>query len=363
MSWRGENLKKILFLFGVAFLLLLGIIGAQDDTSKVSSEVLDQLDNNNKVNVIVVLKEEQEFGALNLDYYPQEVVEQLDSFEVEHEFDSFNGFSGEISEDDLETLLDDDRVERIEYNYPVKAFLQDSTSLVNASFIWNFDYGLGSVTGIDQSVCVLDTGIDYTHADLGGCNVTGNISDGSCNKIVAGYDFVNDNDNPMDDHGHGTHVAGIVAASGNITGVAPNSTLIAIKVLDASGEGNSADIISGIEWCTSKAQQFNISVITMSLGGSLSSTACDSDVIAPSVNNAVAAGISVIAASGNSGSSTQVASPACITNVTAVGSTDKSDAIWSLTNRNSLLDLLAPGENINSTNITDIYGDKSGTSM
>src|SRR3989344_6095393 len=225
MHWRGEKLNKWL-LISVAFLLALSVISAQDDSDKVSDKVIQELENNDKVNVIVVLKDEnQEFGALNLDYHPEEVINELDSFEVKHEFSSFNGFSGEINEDNLETLLDDDRVERIEYNYPVKAFLQDSTSLVNASFIWNFDYGLGSVTGIDQSVCVLDTGIDYTHADLGGCNVTGNISDGSCNKIVAGYDFVNDNDNPMDDHGHGTHVAGIVAASGNITGVAPNSTL------------------------------------------------------------------------------------------------------------------------------------------
>src|SRR5262245_30768339 len=88
--------------------------------------------------------------------------------------------------------------------------------------------------GQGESVAIIDTGIDYTHPDLGG-------SWG--NRVIAGYDFVNHDNNPMDDNGHGTHVAGIIASSSKTySGVAPNVNLIALKVLDANGNGNFGNV-------------------------------------------------------------------------------------------------------------------------
>jgi len=367
MHWRGEKLNKWL-LISVAFLLALSVISAQDDSDKVSDKVIQELENNDKVNVIVVLKDEnQEFGALNLDYHPEEVINELDSFEVKHEFSSFNGFSGEINEDNLETLLDDDRVERIEYNYPVKAFLQDSVPLINASLVHSLQFSNGNITGVDQTVCVIDTGVNKTHSDLNNKVVAEQCycQHPGLNCCLDGNGQQSGLDSGFDDNGHGTHVAGIIAADGGIVGVAPGADIASVKVLNSTGDGLSDDVILGIEWCVANKDNYNISIITMSLGGSLSSTACDNDVMAPSVNDAFANGISVIAASGNGnpGSSTQIASPACITNVTAVGSTDKSDAISDFTDRNSLLDLLAPGKNISSTSYDGGYVEKDGTSM
>lgn len=88
---------------------------------------------------------------------------------------------------------------------------------------------------------MIDTGINYIHSDLGG-------GFGSGKKVAGGYDFVNNDDDPMDDNGHGTHVAGIVAANGTIKGVAPNATLFAVKVIDRSSKGYTSNIIAGIDW-------------------------------------------------------------------------------------------------------------------
>ena len=90
-------------------------------------------------------------------------------------------------------------------------------------------------------VGIIDSGIDYMHPALGG-------GFGAGYKVIGGYDVVNQDDDPMDDHGHGTHVAGIVAAHGDsVIGVAPQSRLMAFKVLTADGYGFDSWIIEGIE--------------------------------------------------------------------------------------------------------------------
>ena len=232
------------------------------------------------------------------------------------------------------------------------AFLQDSVNIINASKVYNLQINNTNITGLNVVVCVLDTGINYNHLDL-------------LNKVIDGYDFVNVDNDSLDDNGHGTHVAGIIAANGKLRGIAPDANLISMKVLDSSGGGYESDIIKGLEWCYNNKDVYNISVISMSLGSNfLYNNYCDDDFLAltQAIDKITKDGIFVLAATGNNGNKTAIAAPACISNVTSVGSTTKSDIFSSFSNRNSITDLLAPGSSINST-YNNGYAVFSGTSM
>src|SRR5205823_12360208 len=110
--------------------------------------------------------------------------------------------------------------------------------------------------GTGYSVAVLDTGIDYTHPDLGGA---------WGKRVIAGYDFVNHDTDPRDDNGHGTHVAGIIgSSSATYSGVAPNVNLIALKVLDANGSGSFGDIEDALNWVIAHQAQYHIVAINLS---------------------------------------------------------------------------------------------------
>ena len=145
------------------------------------------------------------------------------------------------------------------------------------------DVTTGRNAGDGVKVAIIDTGIDYTHSDLN-------------DSYKGGYDFVNNDDDPMDDAGHGTHCAGIVAAEDNgagVVGVAPEAYLYGVKVLDSGGSGYWSDVIAGIDWSV----QNDMQIISTSLGGGSFASlwaACDA---------AYNAGIVVVASAGNSGNS------------------------------------------------------------
>jgi subtilisin family serine protease len=204
-----------------------------------------------------------------------------------------------------------------------------------------------------------------------GVNITqarGYVYQNQCPKIPAGHNFVEGNRQIMDYDGHGTHVASIVAANGSIKGVAFDAKLIGVKALDDFGSGYTSDIVAGIYYCADLKEEFNVSVISMSLGGGTYSTYCDSEpgngLYAHAINYAVGKNISVVVATGNGYSATQIASPACIQNATRVTSSTKADAISSFSDRNALVTLIAPGSSIlaaNAANSGQIS--LSGTSM
>ena len=201
-------------------------------------------------------------------------------------------------------------------------------------------------TGAGVKVAIIDTGIDYTHTDLN-------------DNYIDGWDFVNNDADPMDDAGHGTHCAGIVAAEDNdegVVGVAPEAHLYGIKVLDSSGSGSWSDVIAGIQWSIYNDMQ----IISMSLGGGhyiYLEEACDA---------AYNAGIVIVASAGNSGNpparGDNVGYPAAYSSVIAVAATDINDirAPWSSTG--PAVELAAPGRYIYST-IPGGYDTYSGTSM
>lgn len=114
-------------------------------------------------------------------------------------------------------------------DYEVCVSLEDSVPLIGADQVWTMlDPGGQPVTGEGIRVAIIDSGIDYNHPDLGG-------GFGPGYKVLDGYDFYNDDDDPMDDHYHGTHCAGIVSADGAVKGVAPGATLYAYKVFCSTG--------------------------------------------------------------------------------------------------------------------------------
>jgi len=209
-------------------------------------------------------------------------------------------------------------------------------SKVNAYGAWSFTEGAG------VKVAVIDTGINYNHADLK-------------ENYAGGYNAINPSAQPLDDQGHGTHVAGTIAAARNgygVVGVAPKAKLYAVKVLASNGSGSYSAIISGIEWATKN----KMNVINMSLGGGGYMTAMHNAIKA-----AVAAKVTVVCAAGND--SGPVNYPAKYAESIAVSASDINNNIAYFSSRGSEIEFIAPGVDIYSTSISGGYQKMSGTSM
>ena len=196
-----------------------------------------------------------------------------------------------------EIMLKELGAKKVFPNIVVHASLDESVPMIGAPDAWNTnDVNGNSLDGTGTVVAVLDTGIDYTHHDLGGCLGAG------C-KVMGGYDFINGDGDPMDDHGHGTHVAATVSGIGpqGLIGVAPGAKLVAYKVLNAQGSGSSGGIIEAIERAMDPNEDGDYSdhvdVITMSLGGSGNSD----DPMSRAIDRASEVGIVSSIAAGNSG--------------------------------------------------------------
>ncbi len=215
--------------------------------------------------------------------------------------------------------------------------LQSNLSAINAEEGWQYFTGSSGMI-----VAVIDTGIDLTSADFAG-------------RLVEGYDFVNYDSTPMDDNGHGSHVAGIMAATGNnefgIAGLDWSAKIMPVKVLDSTGHGSDLNVYRGILY----AVDHGAKVINLSLGFNGYSYLVES-----AVNYAYQHGVTVVASTGNTGG--QVTFPANLPHVIAVGAVDdwENRAVYS--NFGNEIDLVAPGNNIFSMTNTG-FSYKTGTSM
>jgi subtilisin family serine protease len=225
----------------------------------------------------------------------------------------------------------------------------------------------GSVT-----VAVLDTGAQLDHPDLAANlwtnedEIAGNGIDDDANGYaddVHGYDFAGRDADPSDDHGHGTNVAGIIGARGNngtgVTGVAWRARLMIVKVLAANGSGSVYDVARGIRYAVANGAK----IVNLSMAGPDSDPALET-----AIAEAAAAGVLVVAAAGNAGADldTRAAYPASSPsgNVIAVASTDEDGRLAPGSSYGSgTVDITAPGENIDSTELAGTYGLRSGTSQ
>jgi len=244
---------------------------------------------------------------------------------------------------------------KVEPALVVSTSLTQSVPAIGASRVWaeTRDADGNPITGRGVRVGVIDTGIDYTHPDFGSCTREQYLS-GTCARVKGGYDWVGNDSDPNDENLHGTHVASIIGANGAVKGVAPDVSLYALRVLDAWGSGSSADIIRAIEWAVDPNNDGDLSdyldVINLSLGSSFG-TADTADSIA--VDNAVAAGVIVVAAAGNSGPDTSsIGSPGAARQAITVGASLFNGTVAEFSSRgpvpsgDSLIakpDVLAPG--------------------
>jgi subtilisin family serine protease len=217
--------------------------------------------------------------------------------------------------------------------------------------------------GKGMIIAVIDTGIDYTHPALGG-----GLGPGF--KVIGGWDFVNRDADPLDDYGHGTHVAGIIAADGSgLLGVAPDVSLVAYKVLDSQGNGYESAIIAAIERTVDPDQDGDpsdhIDIVNMSLG----TNSYGDDPASRAVENATAAGVLFCVAAGNGGNYGNIASPAFTPVALTVGAVDGHDETASFSSRGPSFDfaikpeIVAPGVDILSTFPNGGVVALSGTSM
>jgi len=254
-------------------------------------------------------------------------------------------------------LNKDPEVEYAQPNYIYKAIYTPNDPRYNelwgiikiqASDAWDITEGLGAV------VCINDTGVDYNHEDL-----RANIWSDADGKH--GYDFVNNDSDPMDDHNHGTHCAGTVAAVGNngigVIGVGPKIKIMATKGLNSGGSGTSEMLANGLRWATDHGAD----VISNSWGPggrSPSDPTCQA-----AIDYAYERGVVCVFAAGNSNDDVQYYFPANYERVIAVAATDSNDEKASFSNYGDLIEVCAPGVSVLSTVRNNGYDKYSGTSM
>src|SRR2546426_3710263 len=297
---------------------------------------------NQKVHVVILFKEKLSDKQINL--------VRLDGGEIKRSYHIINGISVDIERDKINSLKNDPSVISVDPDLEVKALDLNADTQIGANQVWI------SATGQGIPVAILDTGVDTTHPEFAG-------------RIALCHSEITNTDTCEDTNGHGTHVAGIAGAAGinpSAKGVAPAVSLFSDQVLDATGSGSISVIIAGIDYATAHGAK----VISMSLGTSAISTNqpnCDTAIpsLTTAINNAVAAGVTVVAAAGNSGIK-GVGAPGCISSTIAVGAVDNTDTIASFSSVGGPMadhGIVAPGVNIFSSWLLDGYATLSGTSM
>ncbi len=361
--------------------LIVKKFGAKDSLQKFSSNTSLQqviqggkvlsamsVDENQKVNVIVELSTPVVFHPKGITVSNRAAASQQRSMFVNrilsisstakilHQFSQIiNGVSLNAARSEIEQMAALPEVKRIYEDKKVTAF-SASSSMKPAPASTQSDATL-TATGKGVKVGVIDTGVDYLHEALGG-------GFGPGFKVAGGYDFVNNKPDPLDDNGHGTHVAGIIAGnSASLKSMAPDARLFAYKVLDASGNGNASTVIAGIE----QAMMDSVDIINLSLG---TSDGDPDDILSQAVDRAVDAGIVVVVAAGNDGDYGTISSPGAAREALTVGAIDSLQSIAAFSSKgpsNKIYgikpDVVAPGVNILSAKMGGGYITMSGTSM
>ena len=213
---------------------------------------------------------------------------------------------------------------------------------------------------VDADIAILDTGIDLDHADL---------------NVFHERSFIPGTINADDDHGHGTHLAGVAAAKDNsfgIVGIAPGARLWAIKVLESSGMGEISTLIKGLDYINQHQNQVDVAVLSLGCE-------CESGALDIAINNSIKAGITIVVAAGNEGKDAGTFTPANnpeVITVSAIADTDgkcggngpptpygADDMLASFSNYGNVIDISAPGVDIYSTFKSNSYTKLTGTSM
>jgi hypothetical protein len=324
--------KNLYLAFGI--FIFLGVF-----MSCVSAAITSDLQNiisektNEEIQIIISFKEKP---------IPSQVQELVnENAKIRHEYNIINAVAVKVPASAIERISEKPFVESIELDYEVKLVLDESIYEIEAEKVWE-----NELTGRGIDVAIIDTGV-FNHDSL---------------TIIKEIDFTGEGTEDL--HGHGTHVAGIVASTDlTYKGIAHGSNLFNVKVLDKNGSGYGSDVIKGIEWAVDNGAE----IISMSFGAEIDS--CNGeDAISKAVDKAVNKGVVVIVAAGNAGPGSEtITSPGCAKEAITIGATDGND-IASFSSRGPTADgrikpdLVAPGIRITSTWLNNEFKSLSGTS-
>ena len=294
----------------------------------------------------------------------EQILSETDS-ELLHVYNhAITGFAIKIHDKTILDLLSEHPlVEYIGQDKIIHAFLDHGSQILPLS-VDRVDGDLSSINDkkgkVNADIAVLDTGIDLNHEDL---------------NVVQDQTFVSGTGTADDDHGHGTHIAGIAAAEDNeigIVGIAPGARLWAVKVLESSGFGDISTLVKGIDYVTENSDKIDVAVASLGCE-------CESIALHQAITNAVESGITFVVASGNNGKNANTFTPAnhpSVISVSAIVDSDgkcggdgpqtpygKDDSLASFSNYGSVVDIAAPGVEIFSTFKSNSYSTMTGTSM
>lgn len=370
-------MKKIKFLIKLFTRLLsvglLLFVGCQNDetlpANNTSETVIDYHGEPIEGQYIIVLKGESVAGKSNLSYKQMksdatdEILSKFSGISLSKEniiqtyAKSLNGFAAKLDDNQVKILKNDKRVKYIEQDVlvslgkPSWAGGGGDTSPAQET-PWGITRVNGGVSGVGLGTAwVIDSGIDLTHPDL---NVDANRS--------ASFLGGKDSNDPNDANGHGTHVAGTIAAIDNsegVIGVAAGAKVVSVRVLDRRGSGSYSGVIAGVEYVGANGTSGDVA--NMSLGGPVSQALDDAVV-----NASNSSGVIFCLAAGNESDNANNHSPARANgpNIVTVSASDVNDNFASFSNyANPPIDWCAPGVSIKSTWKSGGYNTISGTSM
>ena len=304
------------------------------------------------------------------------LVEQV-NFQHQWTLEGIDALAGRVPVGDILTASRLPGVVMLELDGILSVSNGDAAVLHGVDTVWQ-DTGYD---GAGSTVAIIDTGIDGNHSSLDDQDDDPTTNDP---KVIAFYDPVN---NPSltngtevfayDDQGHGSHCAGTTAGTGAPTyehiGMAPQASLVGVKVLDAGGSGSFATVMAGMEWTVEKRYQYNIRAASMSLGGpgAIEWTSSEEDSVNRYANTMVANGIALFIAAGNNGVSAQIGTPGSAEDAITVGALDKNSAIAVYSSQGPTEEgrikpnIAYVGSSVMSVafNTGDQYTDMSGTSM
>lgn len=303
---------------------------------------------NNSISAIVFSKEDH--GDSLKEYLKSKDIK------IKYELPLIGAYAIEIHGGKLEDMAKVEVVRYISDDVRMSSLLDVAAQEVGARVANETGY-----TGKGVGIAILDTGV-YPHQDF--------IK--PRNRIVAFKDFINNKQSPYDDNGHGTFTTGVAAGNGYASGgkykgIAPEANIISIKVMDGNGAGNSSDIIAGMQWVADHHKEYNIRVMSLSLGAEPSTNRFDP--LAAAVEGIWKKGIVVVAAAGNEGpKQNTITTPGISPTIITVGAVDdkrtvdaKDDVIAEFSSRGAARgkqikpDIVAPGVDITATNANKEY--------
>lgn len=273
---------------------------------------------------------------------------------VTHSYKYIPAIAADLPEQAIENLKKNNKIACIEPDYEVSTLEEIVTwgiTRIGAPLVHtNGNKGAGI------NVAIIDTGINYNHPDLR-------------DNYRGGYDFVNDDIDPLDDNGHGTYCAGIIAAADNnvgVIGVAPEANIYSLKTVNSTGSGSISDLIAAIEWAIETHEDADtsndIQIISMSQASKSRVTALEAVC-----SQAYDSGILLVAAAGNDGNiegaGDSVVYPGAYSSVIAVAAIDSLNKRASFSSTGPAVELTAPGVNVLSISYQDGLTSLNGTSM